>query len=49
MDAYKSNPDLSNLLLTKQFAKYMNESTIGLRRVAGEVSRLGIPIPELSL
>ena len=47
-DAYKSDPDLPNLMLSPDIAPRMNERTGSLRKVIKVARDLGIPVPAMS-
>jgi 6-phosphogluconate dehydrogenase len=47
-DAYKSDPDLPNLMLSPDIAPRMNERTQSLRTVIKVARDLGVPVPAMS-
>jgi len=47
-DAYKSDPDLSSLMLSPDIAPRMNERTGSLRTVIKVARDLGLPVPAMS-
>jgi len=47
-EAYRTTPDLPNLLLASQFASTMNRRTRALRNVVAEAVQAGIPVLGLS-
>lgn len=47
-DAYKQNPELSNLLLAPEFKQTILDKQTAWREVLAEAAKLGIPVPAFS-